>query len=171
MTTLGPREYGPGAFAGVAFQAQLERAFFEAGGSDYTAPAQSAPDFLAGRASESLGRSSYRFGMVPARVDALLPEPVRAALARALLRFENEIPGFAGPEGVLVGLESRSSGPVRIARDRERFVALGFANLYPVGEGAGYAGGIMSAAIDGARAAQELLLHGVVAEQAPRAEP
>jgi hypothetical protein len=170
VTTLGPREYGPGAFAGVAFQARLERAFFEAGGSNYSAPAQCAPDFLAGRASESLGRSSYRFGMVPARVDALLPEPVRAALAHALLRFESEIPGFAGPEAMLVGLESRSSGPVRIARDRERCVALGFSNLYPVGEGAGYAGGIMSAAIDGARAAHELLKHGVVAAPASRAD-
>jgi len=170
VTTLGPREYGPGAFAGVAFQARLERAFFAAGGSDYTAPAQCAPDFLAGRASETARRSSYRFGLVPARVDALLPEPVRAALAHALLRFENEIPGFAGPEGMLVGLESRSSGPVRIARDRERFVALGFSNLYPVGEGAGYAGGIMSAAIDGARAAQQLLEHGAAATPASRAD-
>ncbi|RIK97102.1 MAG: hypothetical protein DCC71_21945, partial [Proteobacteria bacterium] len=161
VTTLGPREVGPGAFAGVALQAALERAFFEAGGSDYTAPAQRAPDFLAGRASERLGRSSYRFGMRPGRVDALLPEPVRAAIARALQRFDREIPGFAGPDGILVGLESRSSGPVRIPRDRERFVAAGFANLLPVGEGAGYAGGIMSAAIDGARAAQALLVHGV----------
>jgi uncharacterized FAD-dependent dehydrogenase len=161
VATLGPREYGEGAFAGVTFQAALERAFFEAGGSEYRAPAQTAPDFLAGRASERLPRSSYRFGMVPARVDALLPDSVRAALARALLRFDREIRGFAGPEGVLVGLESRSSGPVRIPRDRDRFTARGFANLYPVGEGAGYAGGIMSAAIDGARAAQALLVQGV----------
>ena len=85
----------------------------------------------------------------------------RDALAHALARFDREIPGFAGPEGILVGLESRSSGPVRIPRDRERFTADGFANLYPVGEGAGYAGGIMSAAIDGARAAQALLANGV----------
>lgn len=161
VTTLGPREYGEGAFAGVAFQTALERAFFEAGGSDYTAPAQRAADFLAGRTSADLARSSYRFGMVAARIDALLPPLVRGALARALARFDREIPGFAGAEGMLVGLESRSSGPVRIPRDRERCTALGFANLYPVGEGAGYAGGIMSAAIDGARAAQALLVQGV----------
>jgi hypothetical protein len=160
VTTLGPREYGPGAFAGVAFQAALERAFFAAGGADYTAPAQRADDFLAARASERLGRSSYRFGMIAARIDALLPDLVRAAIARALLHFDREIPGFAGPEGILVGLESRSSGPVRIPRDREGFVARGFANLLPVGEGAGHAGGIMSAAIDGARAAQALLARG-----------
>jgi hypothetical protein len=161
VTTLGPEVYGEDAFAGVAFQASLERAFFEAGGGDYTAPAQRAADFLAGRASADLARSSYRFGMVAARVDTLLPPLVRAALAHALARFDREIPGFAGPEGILVGLESRSSGPVRIPRDRERLTALGFANLHPVGEGAGYAGGIMSAAIDGARAAQALLAHGV----------
>jgi uncharacterized FAD-dependent dehydrogenase len=163
VTTLGPREFGDGAFAGVAFQAALERAFFAAGGGDYTAPSQRAADFLAGRASADLARSSYRFGMVAARVDALVPPLVHDALARALVRFDREIPGFAGPEGILVGIESRSSGPVRIPRDRDRFTALGFSNLYPVGEGAGYAGGIMSAAIDGARAAQALLVQGVAA--------
>jgi uncharacterized FAD-dependent dehydrogenase len=163
VTTLGPREFGDGAFAGVAFQAALERAFFAAGGGDYTAPSQRAADFLAGRESADLARSSYRFGMVAARVDALVPPLVRDALARALVRFDREIPGFAGPEGILVGIESRSSGPVRIPRDRDRFTALGFSNLYPVGEGAGYAGGIMSAAIDGARAAQALLVQGVAA--------
>ncbi len=161
VTTLGPREFGAGAFDGVALQETLERAFFDAGGADYTAPAQSAPDFLAGRASAELGRSSYRFGLKPGRIDALLPPRVRDALRHALVRFERQIPGYAGPDGLLVGLESRSSGPVRIPRDPETLRARGFANLLPVGEGAGYAGGIMSAAIDGARAAQALLAHGV----------
>jgi uncharacterized FAD-dependent dehydrogenase len=161
VTTLGPREFGAGAFDGVALQESLERAFFAAGGGDYTAPAQSAPDFLAGRASALARRSSYRLGMTPARVDALLPPVVRDALCHALVRFERQIPGFAGPEGLLVGIESRSSGPVRIPRDPDSLRARGFANLFPVGEGAGYAGGIMSAAIDGARAAQVLLRDGV----------
>jgi len=101
--------------------------------------------------------------MTPQRIDALLPPRVRDALRHALARFERQIPGYAGPEGLLVGLESRSSGPVRIPRDPETLRARGFANLLPVGEGAGYAGGIMSAAIDGARAAQALLAHGVSA--------
>ena len=74
----------------------------------------------------------------------------RDAIARGLARFDRQIRGFAGPEGLLVGLESRSSGPVRLTRDREGYRAEGLANLYPLGEGAGYAGGIMSAAIDGA---------------------
>lgn len=161
VTTLGPREYGAGPFAGVAFQAELERAAFAAGGGDYTAPAQAVPDFLAGRPSAGLARTSYRFGTRPARLDRLLPEPVHRAVARGLAAFEREIPGFAGAEGILVGVETRSSGPVRMPRHAEHFTAEGFANLYPCGEGAGYAGGIMSAAIDGARAAQALLRLGI----------
>jgi len=161
VTTLGPREFGDGPFAGVELQEALERRAFEAGGSDYTAPAQRAPDFLAGAVSAATGRSSYRFGTRPARVDSLLPELVRDALRRALSQFERTLPGFATESGLLVGVESRSSGPVRIARDPETLRARGFSNLFPVGEGAGSAGGIMSAAIDGARAAQALLRDGL----------
>ena len=164
VATVGPREFGPGAFDGVALQQRLERAAFEAGGGDYTAPAQRAPDFLAGRASCELSRVSYRFGIRPGRIDRLLPPDVRAALARGLGRFERQIPGFSGPDAILVGVETRSSGPVRMPRDRETLRARGFANLYPCGEGAGSAGGIMSAAIDGARAAQALLVHGLAEE-------
>jgi len=157
VTTLGPEDFGPGPLAGVDFQESLERLFFEAGGSDYTAPAQRASDFLAGRATENPQSTSYSFGTRPARIDELLPKRVRDAITAALRRFDRQITGFAGPDGLLVGLESRSSGPVRLTRDPETYVAAGFSNLYPVGEGAGYAGGIMSAAIDGARAAQRFL--------------
>jgi uncharacterized FAD-dependent dehydrogenase len=157
VTTFGPAEFGSAAFAGVEFQERLEAEFFAAGGGDYTAPAQSAPDFLAGRETERPGRTSYSFGTCPGRIDELLPPRARDAIVAALLRFDRQIPGFAGPEGLLVGLESRSSGPIRLPRDRESCVAEGFANLYPIGEGAGYAGGIMSAAIDGARAARRFL--------------
>lgn len=163
VTTLGPREYGPGVFDGVALQEQIEAAAFAAGGSDYTAPAQRAPDFVDGRSSRDLPRVSYRFGTRPARIDQLVPPRVHAALLRALARFERQIPGFAGPQAILVGVETRSSAPVRMPRDPETLRARGFANLYPCGEGAGYAGGIMSAAIDGARAAQALLVHGLEA--------
>ena len=161
VATLGPREFGAGAFAGVELQETLERACFELGGGDYTAPAQRAPDFLAGATRAAVGRSSYRFGLRPARIDSLLPELVRAALCHALARFDRTIPGFASAEGLLVGIESRSSGPIRISRDPETLLARSFANLFAVGEGAGTAGGIMSAAIDGARAAQALLRDGL----------
>lgn len=163
VTTFGPEEFGAGPFAGVEFQEALERRFFEAGGGDYTAPAQRADDFLAGRTSVAPNRTSYSFGTRPERIDHLLPERARDAIAAALARFDRLIPGFAGPEGLLVGLESRSSGPVRMTRDRDSYLALGFENLYPIGEGAGYAGGIMSAAIDGARAARRFLASGAQA--------
>jgi hypothetical protein len=162
VATLGPRETGPGAFAGVELQRSLEAACFELGGSDYTAPAQRAVDFLEERESTGACVSSYRLGTKPGRLDLLLPERVRDSLQRALRFFDRKLPGFAGSEALLVGIESRSSGPVRLPRDQQTRRATGFANLLPVGEGAGYAGGIMSAAIDGARSAQALLVHGVV---------
>ncbi len=157
VTTLGPREFGEGVFAGVELQERLERALFEAGGSDYTAPAQRAPDFLAERESRGELRSSYGFGLCGGRIDRLLPESVREPLHRALRRFEGQIPGYAGEQGLLVGIETRSSGPIRIPRHTGGRSVPDCENLYPVGEGAGYAGGIMSAAIDGARSAQAIV--------------
>jgi len=161
VTTLGAAEYGPGALAGVDYREALESRFFEVGGGDWTAPAQRAADFVAGRASTSLVACSYKLGCVAARVDEMLPVRVRDALRRALARFERQIPGFAGPEAMLVGVESRSSGAVRMPRDDASRLARGLANVWPVGEGAGYAGGIMSAAIDGARSAHVLLERGI----------
>jgi uncharacterized FAD-dependent dehydrogenase len=157
VTAVGPAEFGAGVFAGVDYQRELEAKFFDHGGGDYSAPAQRASDFLAGRASSSLGATSYKFGVVPGRIDELLPEVIRDALRRALREFDRQIPGFAGDLGIMVGVETRCSAPLRIPRDPDTFRARGVANLYPVGEGAGYAGGILSAAIDGARAAQALL--------------
>jgi uncharacterized FAD-dependent dehydrogenase len=161
VATVDPSRAGTGAFAGVALQRELEQRFFEAGGGDYTAPAQRADDFLAGRESRSLARTSFTFGVRPARIDALLPTDLRDALRGAIAAFDRSIPGFAGEPGTLVGVETRSACPVRIPRDAVARRAEGFANLLPVGEGAGYAGGIMSAAIDGARSALALLEHGI----------
>jgi len=157
VVTVGPEEFGPGPFAGVAYQRRYEEAFFEAGGRDYAAPAQRVPDFLAGRESTGGFRTSYVLGARPGRIDRLLPPSARDGIAAALEAFDRELPGFAGPAGLLVGVETRSSGPVRIPRDEKTRAAVGFPRLYPVGEGAGYAGGIMSAALDGARSAQSLL--------------
>ncbi|MFH0945275.1 MAG: FAD-dependent oxidoreductase [Planctomycetota bacterium] len=160
VTTVRPADWAPfgdGPFAGVAFQRHFEKLFFDAGGGDYTAPSQRVPDFLSGRLSEGELRTSYLLGARPERIDELLPPRVRDALRKALLQFDQNIPDFAGPEGLLIGVESRSSGPVRIPRDRETARAVGFSNLYPVGEGAGHAGGIMSAALDGANSARALL--------------
>ena len=157
VTPVGPAGFGPGPFAGVDYQRKLEASFFEHGGGDYHAPSQRASDFMAGRASTSLAATSYKFGTVPGRIDALLPEAVRDGVRRALEVFDRQLPGFAGDQGMLVGVETRCSAPLRLPRDPETFRARGVPDLYPVGEGAGYAGGILSAAIDGARAAQALL--------------
>jgi len=157
VTTFGPAEFGDGPFAGVRFQRELEQRFFVAGGGDYTAPAQGARDFLDGRIAESTRRSTYTFGTRPARLDELVPPLAREAIRRALAQFERQIPHFSSNEGLFIGLESRSSGPVRMTRDHDTRLAVGFENLYPVGEGAGYAGGIMSAALDGANSALALL--------------
>jgi len=148
---------GADPFWGVEFQDGLERAAFDAGGRDYTAPAQLASDFMRGELSSETPHTTYPFGTRPARIDALLPEELRTRLVDGLGRFHEQIPGFAGDAGVLVGVETRSSGPVRISRHPERRTARGFSNLFPVGEGAGYAGGIMTSATDGARAARALL--------------
>jgi uncharacterized FAD-dependent dehydrogenase len=161
LVTTIPASADP--LGGVEQQRALEQRFFEAGGADYTAPAQRASDFLARRESRGALNSSYGFGTVSARLDALLEPQLVAALEQALLRFERTIPGFAGDQGLFVGLESRSSGPVRMPRGREDYRAAGFDNLFPVGEGAGWAGGIMSAAIDGVRAARALVERGLVA--------
>ena len=160
VTTLGPRELGPGPFAGVAYRERLERSFFEAGGGDWHAPAQRVPDFLNGQPSAEVGRSSYKMGCIPGRIDQLLPDEIRAPLQQALRRFDRQIAGFAGREAVLVGIETRSSGALRISRSEDARLAEGWSNLWPVGEGAGYAGGIMSAAIDGVRTAHALLERG-----------
>jgi hypothetical protein len=168
VVTLDPRDLGADSFAGIAFQRDVERRFFEAGGGDYTAPAQRADDFLAGRATAHAPRSSYTFGTRAARVDELLPPLLRDGLRHAIARFDRSIPGFAGERGVLVGVESRSACPVRIPRDRVTRRAAGFANLLPAGEGAGYAGGIMSAALDGVHCALALLEHGVAQSRGSR---
>jgi uncharacterized FAD-dependent dehydrogenase len=157
VVTIGPREFGDGVFDGIAFQERIESAFFEAGGGDYSLPAQHVPDFLAGKQSSVLARSSCKLGLRPARIDALLPESMTRAIRASLKRFDRQIPGYASEAGLLVGIESRSSSPIRQTRDPETRLAVGFENVYPVGEGAGYAGGIMSAAIDGARTAQAML--------------
>ncbi len=169
VTTIRPEEfaaYGSGPLAGLAFQRHFERLFFEAGGADYTAPGQRVSDFLAGRPSQELPRTSYTFGVRPGRIDQLLPSHVRDAIARGLEHFDRLIPGFGGSQGTLVGVESRSSGPLRMPRDRASYRAHGTENCYPVGEGAGFAGGIMSAAIDGVRA-----VHACLAPEAQRSSP
>ncbi|MEO0321518.1 MAG: FAD-dependent oxidoreductase [Myxococcota bacterium] len=162
VTEVGPGQlaaFGLDAsdpFAGVALQQRLEAAAYEAGGGAYVAPAQRLADFAAGRRSGALPESSYPRPLESARLDTLLG-PLAGPLRAALGRLEGRMPGFTkGEDAVALGVESRTSSPVRMSRDPERLEARGLAGLYPAGEGAGYAGGIMSAALDGIRVARAI---------------
>jgi uncharacterized FAD-dependent dehydrogenase len=160
VVAVEPGDYGPaaaGPLAGVEFQRAIERAAFAAGGGGFRAPAQRLGDFLAGRPSAEVGGSSYRPGTAPGDLGRVLPPFVATALRAGLRRLGERLPAFLHADALLVGVETRTSAPVRFARDAETLVALGLEGLYPVGEGAGYAGGIVSAALDGARAAERIL--------------
>lgn len=143
--------------AGMRFQQHWERLAFEAGGGGYRAPAQLAGDFLAGRPSRDFASisPSYRPGTTPSDLRACLPGFVTDSIAVALMQFDRQLKGFANPDAVLTGVETRSSCPLRITRSQQGEASIH--GLYPAGEGAGYAGGIMSAAVDGIRAAEHVL--------------
>ncbi|MDX2202282.1 MAG: hypothetical protein NW223_05990 [Hyphomicrobiaceae bacterium] len=153
---ITPEQDYPGhPLAGVAFQRRWEQLAFEAGGGDFRAPAQRVGDFLARRASTALGAviPSYRPGVTPTDVSRCLPAFAVDALREALPRFGEQIEGFDMADAVLTGVETRTSSPVRIRRDA-RLQSLNTQGLYPAGEGAGYAGGILSAGVDGIRVAE-----------------
>jgi uncharacterized FAD-dependent dehydrogenase len=145
--------------AGMAFQRRLESAAFVAGGSDYRAPAQRVGDFLAGRASVSLGEvePSYKPGVTPSNLSLCLPGFVVEVIREALPVFGRRIAGFDMADAVMTGVETRTSSPIRVTRG-EDFCSLNTRGLYPAGEGAGYAGGILSAAVDGTRVAEAVAL-------------
>ena len=141
--------------AGLAFQRALEHKAFVLGGADYSAPVQRLQDFLAGRSTTELGAigASYQPGVSPSDLRSLLPTPMVAALQEALPRFASRIKGYDHPDALLTAVETRTSSPLRIPRD-EHFESINTVGLTPAGEGAGYAGGILSAAIDGIRVAE-----------------
>jgi uncharacterized FAD-dependent dehydrogenase len=152
---ITPADYPGGPLAGIDFQRHWEARAFAAGGATYAAPAQRVGDFLAGRASSALGDvvPSYRPGVVPADLAACLPDYAVAAIRAALPAFGREIAGFDMDDAVLTGVETRTSSPVRIDRGAD-FHSVNTRGLYPAGEGAGYAGGILSAAVDGIKVAE-----------------
>ncbi|MCA9569303.1 MAG: FAD-binding protein, partial [Myxococcales bacterium] len=150
-----PEDYGAtDPMAGFRWQDAIERACFEHTGG-YRAPAQRVSDLLAGRASTDLPRTSFPMGVMPTDLRLVLPEVVIEGMIAAILHFDREIPGFAGEDAVLIAPETRTTSPVRFARD-ERQCSTTVEGLFPVGEGAGYAGGIVSSALDGLRAARAI---------------
>ncbi len=157
--SVRPEDYGETPIQAIAFQRQIERAAYRAGGGDYTAPLQTVGDFLADREGREPSRilPTYRDGRVRlTNLGKVLPDFVCRELKRGLLSFERSLAGFSASDALLTGAETRTSAPVRILRT-EQMTALGHPAVYPCGEGAGYAGGITSAAVDGIRVAQQLM--------------
>jgi uncharacterized protein len=154
-----PEDYPGTPLAGVELQRHWEAQAFVAGGGNYAAPAQRVGDFLAGRASTTLGSviPSYRPGVTPTDLSSCLPEYAITAIREALTAFGRQIKGFDTEDAVLTGVETRTSSPVRIRRG-EDFQSVNVRGLYPAGEGAGYAGGILSAGVDGIKVAEAVAL-------------
>ena len=153
-----PTDFEDLPLAGIEFQRTLEQKAYRAGGANFKAPVQLLGDFLAGRMSQEIGSviPSYQPGVKFADLGQLLPDYISSAIREALPEFDRRIAGFAGYEAVLTGLETRTSAPVRILREPD-FQSISVKGLYPVGEGSGYAGGIMSSAIDGMKAAEKII--------------
>lgn len=145
-----------GELAGLRFQQQFEEQARRFGGDKQIAPAQRVADFVAGRASRTLPKSSYIPGLVPSRLDEWMPPFIAESLRRGLTTFGRRMRGFVTNEAIVAGVESRTSTPVRIPRDAATLMHPEVAGLFPAGEGAGYAGGIISAALDGERIANAI---------------
>ena len=159
VVTVEPEDTAPfvsehGVLAGIAFQKSLERAAKQHGGGGQVAPGQRVTDFLAGKDSTDLPKTSYFPGIIPSRIDQILPEWITSRLRRGLDIFGKQMRGYITEECNLIGFETRTSSPVRIPRDERTLQHSEISGLYPCGEGAGFAGGIVSAALDGMRCAE-----------------
>ncbi|HTS79348.1 MAG TPA: FAD-dependent oxidoreductase [Myxococcaceae bacterium] len=159
VVSVSPADFARAGFAGplagLEFQRHWEREAYRLGGGDFLAPAQTIPDYLSGRQGTPPGDTSYRPGLAHADLNVLFPGELTAALKSALRRFDRKMHGFVSSEGKLIGIESRTSSPVRLPRD-EALQSVSARGLYPSGEGCGYAGGIVSSAIDGLRIAEQI---------------
>ncbi|TDW62725.1 hypothetical protein EDF57_107122 [Novosphingobium sp. PhB55] len=153
------KDYPGDPLAGIAFQRKFEELAYKAGGENYKAPGQKLGDFLADRPSTEFGEviPSYQPGVHLTELKTCLPDFVVDAIREALPVFGRQVPGYDHPDVVMTGVETRTSSPVRITRGRD-LQSLNTRGLYPAGEGAGYAGGILSAAVDGIRVAEALAL-------------
>ena len=153
------RRYGDSSLAGLYYQSALEKSAWQEGGMTQCAPAQRLVDFVEGRPSSSLPEGSYFPGLTPSQLHDWLPEEITMRLRAGLRDFGRKMNGFLTNDALVAAVESRTSSPVRIARDPEKLNALNIIGLYPAGEGAGYAGGIVSSAVDG------MVVAGKVAEK------
>jgi uncharacterized FAD-dependent dehydrogenase len=160
VVSISPADFPePGPLGGIALQRALESRAYEVGGGNYEAPAQLVGDFLAGKPSHKLGSvtPSYQPGVKLVDLADVLPEFAVTAMREAIVAFEQKIKGYSLPDAVLTGVETRTSSPVRITRG-DNYQSLNIRGIYPAGEGAGYAGGILSAAVDGIKVAEAVAL-------------
>lgn len=144
---------------GMFFQEDLERKAFELGGSNYNAPVQKVGDFITGEPTVEFGKvqPTYMPGVTGANLNEILPQFVSETLKKGIVQLDKKLHGFADKDAILTGVETRSSSPVQITRDKDNLNSVNLQGLYPCGEGAGYAGGIMTAAIDGIKCAIKVL--------------
>lgn len=142
---------------GVYFQEAIEKAAFAAGGGNYHAPGQRMQDFIAGKLSKDLAPTTYKPGVTSARLDQVLPDFVVNSLRIALVDYNKKMHGYLSRDGMVVGVETKTSSPVVMMRDKQSFESVSHPGFYPTGEGAGFAGGIVSASLDGVRVAQAIL--------------
>ena len=158
LVGVKPDDFGDEVLSGMYFQQEIERKAFVAGGEDYSAPVQTVGDFLKGRKSTELGSvtPSYHRGIKLSSLDEVLPKFITDSMKQGIVDMDRRLKGFADDEAVLTGVESRSSSPIRILRSSD-MEALGISGLYPCGEGAGYAGGIVSAGVDGIKCAEKII--------------
>lgn len=160
LVGVSPADYGSDApLAGVAYQRRLEKAAYRLGGGDYRAPVQRLADFIEGRRTSAFGEvlPSIRPGYAEADLNQILPPYVSDAMKEAAADMGRRLKGFDDGDAVLTGVETRSSSPVRMMRSTETLQSVGIGGLYPCGEGAGYAGGIISAAVDGIKCAEKII--------------
>ena len=157
VVSVGIEDFGGrGPLAGMEFQRRWEETAYRLGGGNFRAPAQGVRDFLRNRVPSSVRETSYKPGITPARLDECLPDYVRESLRETLPYFNRKMSGFISSEAVLIGVETRTSCPLRILRN-EDYQSRNIRGLYPIGEGSGYAGGIISSALDGIKAAEAVL--------------
>ncbi len=157
VMTVPVELFGNDPIQGLAFAEKWEKLAYESTGGTYRVPCQRANDFVANRKSDGAIETSYPLGGAWAEIDRILPDFTANAVRKALTDLDRRLPGFAGDKGLVTGPESRASAPVRIPRDAETRESVNTRGLYPIGEGAGYAGGIMSAAADGIVTAELLI--------------
>ncbi len=160
LVGVSPEDYGSDSpLAGMYFQRRLEAAAFKLGGENYAAPVQRVEDFINSRKSTSLGEvtPSILPDFMLCDLNEILPEYISSSMKDAITDMGRKLKGFDNPDAVLTGLETRSSSPVRILRSTDTLQSAGISGLYPCGEGAGYAGGIISAAVDGIKCAEKII--------------